>query len=130
MANMTASEATAMPRRVAKPWGYEIWYAQTDSYAGKILHVGRGHRLSLQYHECKDETSYLLSGRLLLVQGASADELEQREIEPGAVWRNLPGQLHTIEALEDSDVLEVSTPELDDVVRVSDNYGREGTAEP
>jgi mannose-6-phosphate isomerase len=127
---VSSSGESALPRRVAKPWGYEIWYALTDVYAGKLLHVDRGHRLSLQYHERKDETSYLLSGRLLLVQGASVDELVEREIGPGAVWRNLPGQVHTVEALEDSDVLEVSTPELDDVVRLGDRYGREGTAEP
>jgi mannose-6-phosphate isomerase-like protein (cupin superfamily) len=120
----------ALPRRVPKPWGYEIWYAHTDSYAGKIIHVDRGHRLSLQYHERKDESAYLLSGRLLLVQGPSPDRLQQRELEPGAVWRNLPGLLHTIEALADSDVLEVSTPHLDDVVRIRDAYGREGTSEP
>jgi mannose-6-phosphate isomerase len=124
------SDESALPRRVAKPWGYEIWYAQTEVYAGKLLHVDQGHRLSLQYHERKDETSYLLSGRLLLVQGASADALVERAIGPGTVWRNRPGQVHTIEALEDSDVLEVSTPELDDVVRLIDRYGREGTAEP
>jgi quercetin dioxygenase-like cupin family protein len=115
---------------VAKPWGYEIWYAQTEAYAGKLLHIDRGHRLSLQYHDRKDETSYLLTGRLLLVQGASVDDLVEREIGPGAAWRILPGQVHTVEALEDSDVLEVSTPELDDVVRLTDRYGRQGTAEP
>jgi len=123
-------DENALPRRVPKPWGYEIWYAQTDLYAGKILHVERGHRLSLQYHERKDESSYLLSGRVLLVQGPTADEVQERELGPGAVWRNLPGQVHTIEALEDSDVLEVSTPQLDDVVRITDPYGREGTSDP
>jgi mannose-6-phosphate isomerase-like protein (cupin superfamily) len=121
---------SALPRRVEKPWGYEIWYAHTDAYAGKILHVDRGHRLSLQYHERKDESNYLLSGRVLLVHGASEDDLTERELGPGAVWRNRPGELHTIEALEDSDVLEVSTPHLDDVVRISDSYGRAGTTAP
>jgi mannose-6-phosphate isomerase-like protein (cupin superfamily) len=119
-----------LPRRVEKPWGYEIWYAHTDAYAGKILHVDEGHRLSLQYHERKDETSYLLRGRVLLVHGPSELELTERELGAGAVWRNLPGELHTIEALEDCDVLEVSTPHLDDVVRISDQYGRAGTSEP
>jgi mannose-6-phosphate isomerase-like protein (cupin superfamily) len=117
-----------LPRRVAKPWGYELWYALTDRYAGKILHVEAGHRLSLQFHERKDESSYLLSGRLKLIKGASADDLTELEIGPGHTWRNVPGEIHTIEALEDADVLEVSTPELDDVVRLSDRYGREGTS--
>jgi mannose-6-phosphate isomerase-like protein (cupin superfamily) len=116
-----------LPRRVDKPWGYELWYALTDRYAGKILHVDAGHRLSLQYHDEKDESSYLLSGRLKLVKGSSADDLTETEIGPGHVWRNRPGEIHTIEAIEDADVLEVSTPQLDDVVRLSDSYGREGT---
>jgi mannose-6-phosphate isomerase len=119
-----------LPRRVDKPWGYELWWALTDRYAGKILHVDAGHRLSLQYHEAKDESSYLLSGRLKLVKGASADDLTEVEIAPGHVWRNEPGEIHTIEAIEDADVLEVSTPHLDDVVRLSDSYGREGTSAP
>jgi mannose-6-phosphate isomerase-like protein (cupin superfamily) len=120
----------ALPRRVEKPWGYELRYAHTDRYAGKLLHVDRGHRLSLQYHERKDETSYLLRGRLLLVKGEREDALWEQIVEPGTCWRNRPGDIHTVEALEDSDVLEVSTPELDDVVRLSDNYGREGTSAP
>jgi mannose-6-phosphate isomerase len=123
------SERT-LPHRVEKPWGYEIWYGITDSYVGKILHVDAGQRLSLQYHEVKDESNYLLSGRLLLVKGASADTLSETEIGPGFVWRNLPGEIHTIEAIEDADVLEVSTNHLDDVVRLQDNYGREGTSAP
>lgn len=129
---MAASDddAPALPRRVPKPWGYEIWYAATDQYAGKILHIDRGHRLSLQFHEHKDESCYLLSGRLMLVQGASADSISEREIGPGTAWRNRPGQVHTIEALDDADVLEVSTPQLHDVVRLSDRYGRAGTGAP
>jgi mannose-6-phosphate isomerase-like protein (cupin superfamily) len=110
--------------RVEKPWGHEIWWAQTDRYAGKLLIVKAGERLSVQMHREKDETSYLLSGRLLLVQGPSAEELSEREIGPGTSWRNEPGVVHTIEALEDATVLEVSTPQLDDVVRLSDRYGR------
>ena len=110
--------------RVDKPWGYEIWYAWTDRYVGKILHVRRGHRLSLQYHREKDETSYVLRGRLLLTTGPTEDRLAVTEIGEGHAWRNPPGQIHTIEAVEDSDVLEVSTPELDDVVRLRDLYGR------
>lgn len=117
-----------LPRRVPKPWGHELWFAQTDRYAGKLLHVDAGHRLSLQYHEHKDETSYLLAGRLLLTQGADRERLTEREIGPGAVWRNEPRMVHTIEALDDAVVLEVSTPELDDVVRLVDRYGRAGEA--
>ncbi len=117
-----------LPRRVEKPWGYEIWWAATDQYVGKILHVNKGERLSLQYHEIKHETSYVLSGRLILVQGQSEDALTEREVAAGDVWRNTPRTIHTIEAIEDADVLEVSTPHLEDVVRLKDNYGREGTS--
>jgi mannose-6-phosphate isomerase-like protein (cupin superfamily) len=116
-----------LPVRIDKPWGHEIWWAWTDDYVGKILHVKAGHRLSVQYHERKDETSYVLRGRLTLFKGASADDLRTTPVEPGSRWRNLPGEIHTIEAVEDADVLEVSTPHLDDVVRLSDSYGREGT---
>jgi quercetin dioxygenase-like cupin family protein len=113
-----------VPRMVNKPWGHEIWWAVTEKYAGKILHVERGHRLSLQYHRDKDESCYLLSGRIVLTQGSSVDALERRTLEPGSSWRNRPGEIHTIEALEHSDVLEASTPQLDDVVRLHDHYGR------
>lgn len=120
-----------LPRRVEKPWGYEIWWAVTPAYAGKILHVNAGHRLSLQLHEVKDESSYVLSGRLLLVKGESVDApLTESELGPGAIWHNLPNEVHTVQAIEDTDILEVSTPELDDVVRLQDNYGREGTSAP
>ncbi len=126
---MSDSDQT-LPRRVDKPWGHEIWWAVTDRYAGKILHVDQGQRLSLQLHEHKDESCYVLAGRLMLVQGPSRDDLTERVVTVGDVWRNQPGQVHTIEALEDSDVLEVSTPQLDDVIRLSDQYGREGTSAP
>jgi mannose-6-phosphate isomerase len=119
-----------LPARIDKPWGYEIWYAWTERYVGKILHVRRGHRLSLQYHREKDEASYLLCGRLLLTHGSSVDRLTVIEVGEGHAWRNRPGEIHTIEAIEDSDVLEVSTPELHDVVRLQDRYGREGTNRP
>jgi mannose-6-phosphate isomerase-like protein (cupin superfamily) len=122
--DQVAASDVAMPVHVPKPWGHELWFAWTDRYAGKLLHVTAGHRLSLQYHERKDETSYLLSGRMLLVQGESADAIAEHEVGPGAVWRNEPGVVHTIEAIEDSVVLEVSTPELGDVVRLADRYGR------
>ena len=115
-------------RRVEKPWGHEVWWAQTDRYAGKILFVEAGHQLSLQLHREKDETSYLLSGRLRLLQGPTEAELVERELMPGDVWRNEPGTVHSIEALEDATVFEVSTPELDDVVRLQDRYGRGETS--
>lgn len=117
-------EGGDLPRRVEKPWGHELWFARTDRYAGKLLHVKRGHSLSLQYHEAKDETSYLLSGRMLLSRGESADSLVESTLEAGAVWRNGPRVVHTVQALEDSVIVEVSTPELDDVVRLADDYGR------
>jgi mannose-6-phosphate isomerase len=110
--------------RVDKPWGHELWWAQTEHYAGKLLVVEAGHRLSVQLHREKDETSYLLSGRLLVLQGPSADRLTERTIEPGGSWRNEPGVVHTLEALVDSTILEVSTPQLGDVVRLGDRYGR------
>jgi quercetin dioxygenase-like cupin family protein len=90
----------------------------------QLLVVNAGHALSLQYHREKDETSYLLSGRLRLIQGKAADSLTEREVEPGQTWRNEPGVVRSIEALEDSVVLEVSTSHLDDVVRLQDRYGR------
>jgi mannose-6-phosphate isomerase-like protein (cupin superfamily) len=127
---MDDEEVLPLPRVVAKPWGSELWWAQTPRYAGKILRVTAGHRLSVQYHRAKDETSYLLSGRVVLFKGPAPDELTSREVHAGEAWRNRPGEIHTIEALEDSEVLEVSTPELDDVVRLADQYGREGTAAP
>lgn len=110
-----------------KPWGHEIWWAQSDSYAGKLLQVEAGHRLSLQFHREKDESSYVLSGRLLLTRGESAEDLRAEEIGPGFAWRVEPGTVHSIEALEDSVVVEVSTPHLDDVVRLEDRYGRADT---
>jgi mannose-6-phosphate isomerase-like protein (cupin superfamily) len=112
------------PSRVEKPWGHEVWWADTDAYAGKLLHVKAGHRLSLQLHRKKDETSYLLSGRLRLARGPSAKDLYEQEIGPGHAWRVEPGVVHSIEAIEDSVVLEVSTPHLDDIVRLQDHYGR------
>jgi mannose-6-phosphate isomerase len=119
-----------LPRRVEKPWGYEIWWALTDLYAGKILHVNAGQRLSLQYHNEKDESCYLLAGKLLLVQGQTAEDLTESVISKGHAWRNEPGLVHTIEAIEDADVLEASTSQLDDVVRLADAYGRQGTSTP
>ncbi len=124
---MTKPTDVNIPHRQDKPWGYELWWAYTDRYIGKILHVNAGQRLSLQYHREKDESCYVLSGRAFLTQGASEAQLSAREVTNGDAWRNEPGMLHTIEAIEDTDILEVSTAEIDDVVRLQDSYGREGT---
>ncbi len=113
-----------LPREVSKPWGSELWFAHTDRYAGKILRVRAGCRLSVQYHEEKDETSYVLSGRVIVSQGDSADRLTARELGPGESWRIQPLVVHTLEAVEDAEIIEVSTPQLDDVVRLEDRYGR------
>ena len=121
-----------IPRRVEKPWGYELWWARTDRYVGKILHVRRGESLSLQYHNVKDETILLQSGRLLLEIGAQGqrEELRRIEMKPGDVFHITPGTLHRMTGIEDCDILEVSTPELEDVVRLEDRYGRAGTSKP
>jgi mannose-6-phosphate isomerase len=119
-----------LPREINKPWGSEIWYAHTDRYAGKILRVKAGHKLSVQYHSEKDETSYLLTGHLLIEQGETAETMRRHELQQGAAWRNVPKVVHTLEALEDSVILEVSTPELHDVIRLEDRYGRAAEAPP
>jgi quercetin dioxygenase-like cupin family protein len=107
------------PKIVDKPWGREVWYAHTDRYAGKVLEVDAGHLLSLQKHRVKHETLYLLSGRVrLTLDGDVLDWL------PGQAVSIPPGTVHRMEAVEDSMLLEVSTPELDDVVRLEDRYGR------
>lgn len=112
--------------RVDKPWGYELIWARTDRYVGKILHVKRGEGLSLQYHERKEETLYLSSGRVELTL-RSGDEERKVTMTPGEAYHIPPGLIHRIEALEDSDVFEASTIELDDVVRLEDRYGRAGS---
>ena len=109
--------------KVEKPWGYELHWAKTDRYVGKVLHVNAGHALSLQYHNRKDETIFLWSGRLLL-EIQEGETLVEREMRPGESVHITPRTIHRMTALEDSDILEVSTPELDDVVRLEDRYGR------
>lgn len=111
-------------QREEKPWGHEILWAWADTYVGKILHVRQGESLSLQYHRQKDETISVLVGRIRLDIGPADASLETRELGPGDCVRLPPGTLHRVEALEDCDLLEVSTPELHDVVRLSDRYGR------
>jgi len=112
--------------RVDKPWGYELHWAKTDRYVGKVLHVEAGHALSLQYHNKKDETMYLYSGKLLFETDVDG-QLVKQEMAPGDSVHISPKTIHRITAIEDCDVLEVSTPELDDVVRLEDRYGRKGT---
>ena len=113
-----------VPYRVDKPWGYELIWARTDRYVGKVLHVKAGHVLSLQYHNQKDETMHVLSGRAHPPHPRRATELEARAFRAGESVHIPAGLVHQIEAVVDSDVLEASTPELDDLVRLSDRYGR------
>ena len=112
------------PRRVEKPWGYELIWAETDRYVGKILHVRAGEALSLQYHETKDETIYLLSGTMLFQAGPSADELVDYHMGAGQRFHVTTGMVHRMVAETDVDILEASTPHLEDVVRLEDRYGR------
>lgn len=118
-------------RRFEKPWGWELIWAQTDDYVGKILFVAAGHSLSLQFHNEKDESWYVQSGRAELELGEAGQGILNTEvIGPGASFRFRPGTVHRVTALEDTTILEVSTPHLDDVVRLEDRYGRAGTSEP
>ncbi len=110
--------------RVQKPWGYELHWAKTDRYVGKLIHVNAGHALSLQYHNRKDETIYLHSGRVLFEVQEQGQDLVSREMRPGDRVHITPKTVHRMTAIEDSDIFEVSTPELDDVVRLEDRYGR------
>lgn len=107
------------PQIVEKPWGREIWYAHAAGYAGKVLEVKAGKRLSLQKHEIKEETLYLLSGKVRLTYNKDSFEWE-----PGQAVHIPPGTVHRFEAVEDSVLLEVSTPHLEDVIRLEDDYGR------
>lgn len=116
-------------KRVPKPWGYELIFGHTDRYVGKILHIDRGHSLSLQYHERKEETLFVVSGELELTIESDGD----RRIVPlraGEAFHIPPRLIHRMLAIEDTDVAEVSTPELDDVIRLEDRYGRTGTSAP
>jgi mannose-6-phosphate isomerase-like protein (cupin superfamily) len=114
---------------VPKPWGHEIIWARTDRYVGKILHINAGHQLSVQYHERKDETVYLLAGELKYWV-KTGDTMTDMHLGVGDAFRITPHTIHYMEAVTDCDVLEASTPELDDVVRLTDRYGREGTNAP
>jgi mannose-6-phosphate isomerase-like protein (cupin superfamily) len=116
--------------RVDKPWGYELIWALSDDYCGKILFVRAGEALSLQFHKVKDESWHVLEGRAELELGAPGQSaLDVEVIRPGASFRFRPGTVHRLRAIEDTRIVEVSTPQLDDVVRLEDAYGREGTSE-
>ena len=125
---MNADPYRVSPRRVEKPWGWELVWAEADDYVGKLLFVREGESLSLQYHETKDESWLVHDGRARLELGEVGGELDRVEIAPGDAFRFRPGTVHRVTALEDLLVIEVSTPHLDDVVRLEDRYGREGTS--
>ncbi len=117
--------------RISKPWGYEKIWAHSERYLGKILHINAGHELSVQYHNKKDETVYLLSGQIIYRVQRNGDEvLDDVHLQVGEAFRIIPGTIHQMVAVTDCEVLEVSTPEIDDIVRLSDKYGREGTTAP
>ncbi|HEX4929439.1 MAG TPA: hypothetical protein VFV62_01930 [Gaiellaceae bacterium] len=118
-------------KKVEKPWGYELIWAVSEAYAGKVLFVKAGAALSLQFHNEKDESWLVQSGRARLELGGVGQQvLHEEVIGPGAAFRFRPGTVHRVTAIEDTTILEVSTPQLDDVVRLEDLYGREGTSEP
>jgi mannose-6-phosphate isomerase-like protein (cupin superfamily) len=116
-------------RRVEKPWGYELVWAETDRYVGKVLHIAAGQKLSRQYHALKDETFLVESGEMDLEigEGAATKVLRMRARD---AFHCPPHTVHRMVGVTDVDVIEVSTPELDDVVRLEDAYGRQGTNEP
>ena len=118
-------------RKVDKPWGHELIWAHTDGYVGKVLFVKAGESLSLQFHRQKDESWLVQSGRARLELGSAGDAvLNEEVVGPGAAFHFPPGTVHRVTALEDTTILEASTPDLDDVVRLEDDYGREGTSQP
>jgi mannose-6-phosphate isomerase-like protein (cupin superfamily) len=117
-------------RRVEKPWGYELIWAETKDYVGKILHVKKGHQLSLQYHNIKEETMYVAKGKMTLVFEADDGAMLNVLLHEGEAHHIPTGRKHRIVATEDVDVFEVSTPHLNDVVRLEDGYGRTGTSAP
>lgn len=125
MAEPQPTPASHDVTRVEKPWGYELIWARTERYVGKLLHINAGERLSLQYHRVKDETVHVQAGQMLFVV-EEAGAMVERLLGPGASYHIRPGTRHRMIAVTDCDVLEASTPELDDVVRLEDKYGRTG----
>jgi mannose-6-phosphate isomerase len=119
------------PRRVEKPWGWELIWAETDSYLGKVLFVKAGESLSLQFHREKEESWYIQSGRAKVELGSAGDAVLKEEVVAApAFFHFVPGTVHRITAIEDTLIYEVSTAHPNDVVRLEDNYGREGTSAP
>jgi mannose-6-phosphate isomerase len=116
--------------RVDKPWGYELRWAITDRYLGKLIHINSGHSLSLQYHVQKDESIFVTGGVLDLVLEDDSGTVNIHRLTPGMSARIRPGRRHRFVAVEDTDLFEVSSPEIDDVVRIEDAYGRAGTSAP
>ena len=112
------------PRKIEKPWGFELLFAHTPKYVGKLIFVKKGHRLSLQYHEKKDESMYIHEGKALIEIEGSDGQLVQSVAQPGFSLRIPPLAKHRVEAMEDTTLFEVSTPELEDVERLEDDYGR------
>jgi mannose-6-phosphate isomerase len=129
--NLTGIDRFAFePQRTDKPWGWELLWAHADSYVGKLLFVRAGHSLSKQFHREKDESWYFQEGRAEIELAEAGEAVESTEVvTPGVAFRLRPGTVHRLKALEDTLVLEVSTPHLDDVVRLEDDYGRDGTRE-
>jgi mannose-6-phosphate isomerase-like protein (cupin superfamily) len=113
-----------LPRKTEKPWGYELLYALTPQYAGKMIFVKKGYRLSLQYHQEKDESMYLLQGKVRFSVQPQDGKMTDTVAEPGFCLHLPPLTTHRVEALEDATILEVSTAQLSDVVRLQDDYGR------
>jgi mannose-6-phosphate isomerase len=125
-----AAPGSVETQRVDKPWGHELIWALTDRYCGKVIVIETGRRLSLQYHEEKDEAILVMSGRLLLHIDDDDGRMTVRELGPGDAAHVAVGRRHRFEALERVELIEVSTPELGDVIRVEDDFGREGTSNP
>lgn len=116
--------------RVEKPWGWELWWTVTDRYVGKVIFITGGRRLSLQYHNEKDESVFVVEGEMILHLEDSSGEMQEIPLGPGEFHRVPVGKRHRFEAVTDTRLIEVSTPELDDVVRIEDDFGREGTSAP
>lgn len=123
-----AEVGNAQDERIDKPWGYELRWAVTDRYLGKVIHINRDQQLSLQYHVQKDESILVMSGLIDLVLEDEHGEVRTHRMSAGMTARVRPGRRHRFVAVEDSDLVEVSSPEIDDVVRLEDSYGREGTS--
>jgi mannose-6-phosphate isomerase len=117
-----------LPRKIEKPWGFELLFALTPKYAGKLLYIRQGHRLSLQYHKEKDETLYIYEGKMILEISGSDGQINQSEVQSGYCLRVPPMTKHRMKAIEDTTLFEVSTPELEDVVRLEDDYGRSNSS--